>query len=397
MRICIGGKNNIAVNVCSHLLSIFPKDILYAIPNRNDDGKDNYQRSFLKYLIKENIRIVNLEDLYDWDDLIFLSLEFDRIINPTKFKTRKLFNLHFSLLPAYKGVFTSALPILFDEKYGGVTLHYIDNGIDTGDIIDQVRFTIPSDYNAIELYSRCILEGTELVIRNFNILLSDNIEATPQPIIGSTYFSTNSLNYSNPIINLKATAHQIDCQVRALCFRPFQLPELECTPIFFTEITAERSVKRPGTIIDNNQNFFRVATIDYDILLYKDRLADVLVFCESNDLKGLVNISHYEKYINEREKTHGWSPMIVAAYRNSFDVLRFLVENGGDLNITNYNGTSIVMYAKEGALISGGFQSIDYLLEKGADPNKKDYQDKDIFDYIDETMPVFEHIINYRQ
>ena len=56
MRICIGGKNNVAVDVCRHLMTILPKESIYAIPNRNDDGEDKYQRSFLKFVNKEGIQ-----------------------------------------------------------------------------------------------------------------------------------------------------------------------------------------------------------------------------------------------------------------------------------------------------------------------------------------------------
>ena len=41
-------------------------------------------------------------------------------------------------------MYTSCLPILFNEKESGVTLHKIDRGIDTGDIIDQITFPILS-------------------------------------------------------------------------------------------------------------------------------------------------------------------------------------------------------------------------------------------------------------
>lgn len=88
MRICIGGRNDIAVDVCKYLQTILPKEMIFAIPGRNDDGEDGYQRSFLKYVNKEGIQVVTLKDVYDWDDLIFLSLEFDRIIRPEKFASK---------------------------------------------------------------------------------------------------------------------------------------------------------------------------------------------------------------------------------------------------------------------------------------------------------------------
>lgn len=397
MRICIGGKNNIAVDVCRHLITILPKESIYAIPNRNDDGEDKYQRSFLKFVNKEGIQVVGLKDVYEWEDLIFFSLEFDRIIRPAKFKSKKLFNIHFSLLPAYKGVYTSALPILHGEEFSGVTFHYMERGIDTGDIIDQVKFRIPEDYKAIDLYLRCIKEGTALVIKNIGNVLIGNIHAVPQSKVGSTYYSTDAINYANLTINFKTTAGQIDCQIRAFSYRPFQLPKVEGEPIFYTRITNDKSIEKPGTVIENNLDYIRVASIDYDILLYKDRLDEVINCCKNNNLDRLVNISHLYRYINEKEKVHGWTPLIVAAYFNSFEVVKFLVENGANVNSTNNNGTTVIMYAKNGSMSTGGFQTFDYLLENGADPNIKDYMDKDLFDYIDESMPVWEHVIKFKK
>ena len=47
-----------------------------------------------------------------------------------------------SLLPKYRGVFTSTNVILNNEKTTGVTFHKIDKGIDTGDIIGQKSFKL---------------------------------------------------------------------------------------------------------------------------------------------------------------------------------------------------------------------------------------------------------------
>lgn len=397
MRICIGGRNNVAVDVCKYLLTILPKECIFAIPGRNDDGKDGYQRSFLKYVKNVGVQVVGLKDVYEWDDLVFLSLEFDRIIRPEKFKSNKLFNIHFSLLPAYKGMFTSALPILNGEQFGGVTFHYMDRGIDTGNIIEQVKFEIPSSYRALDLYLRCIKEGTDLVIKNINKILIGNIDSTPQSKRGSSYYSTDAINYSNLTINFKTTADQIDCQIRAFNYRPFQLPSVEGSPIFYTDITNDKSIEKPGTILENNNDFIKVATIDYDILLYKDRLDEVMRCAQNNDLNGLLDITHLYKYINESEKVHGWTPLIVAAYNNSYDVVRFLIEHGANVNCINYNGTTVIMYAKNGGMTTGGFESVDYLLKNGADPNIKDFMEKDLFDYIDDTMPVWCHVIDFKK
>lgn len=135
-KICIAGKNNIAVEITKYLKKKDDIEIL-AIPNSADNGIDGWQKSFYKFCLENSIPIISLEEAHKIENLIFLSLEFDKIVKPYEFLSDKLFNIHFSLLPKYKGMYTSALPILNNEKETGVTLHKIDTGIDTGEIIAQ--------------------------------------------------------------------------------------------------------------------------------------------------------------------------------------------------------------------------------------------------------------------
>ena len=135
MTVCIAGKNEMAIDIAYYIKYNCPNIKLLGIVNEDDKGVNGYFRSYKWFLNFENIDLCTLDDIYKIDNLLFLSLEFDKLVNPDKFLTKKIYNLHFSLLPAYKGMFTSAWPILRFEKYTGVTLHEIDKGIDTGNII----------------------------------------------------------------------------------------------------------------------------------------------------------------------------------------------------------------------------------------------------------------------
>jgi methionyl-tRNA formyltransferase len=90
-------------------------------------------------------------------------LEFDEIIKSDRFKSKKLYNIHFSLLPKFNGMYTFAWPILSSENCTGVSLHEVDAGIDTGDIVAQVKFNIEITDTARTLYLKYIKEGTSLV------------------------------------------------------------------------------------------------------------------------------------------------------------------------------------------------------------------------------------------
>ena len=231
VTIIVAGKNNIACNVLKYLITkekekntfsfhgkgTYNKTKILALPNENDDGIDNWQYSFKKTALDNDIEIINLKDAYTIENSIFLSCEFDKIIKPNLFATDKLYNIHFSKLPQYKGMYTSCLPILFNEKQTGVTLHKIDKGIDTGDIIDQITFPILSEYVALDLYKKYTEFGFKIFINNINNLISGNYTCNKQPAENSSYYSLNSVDF-NSKIDYRKTAQQIKNQLHARSF-----------------------------------------------------------------------------------------------------------------------------------------------------------------------------------
>lgn len=382
MRICIAGKNTIAVEVCKYIKNQYPEIPLCFIPNSTDTGENDFQPSFKKYCLKNNIPEVSLQDIYDWEDLIFFSMEFNKIVRPERFVSKRLFNIHFSLLPQYKGMYTSAVTLKNGEKKVGVTFHYIDSGIDTGWIIDQEGFDVDYDEIAYTLYRKYTYYGTRLVIKNIPDVIEAKEIGHPQPILGSSYYSKKSIDYSDLRLDTNQTAYNIDCQVRAYHFRNYQLPKFEDYTILYSKYTHEKSHEAPGTIVEKTDRYLRVATIDYDILLYVDRLAELMDAVRNNDIGKLRTESELSYYKEEKEMTHGWTLLMVAAYYNHFEIVKMLIDSGFSVNEVNYNGTTVAMYAKEGALNTKNTDSLFYILSHGADLSAKDLNDKDLFDYL---------------
>ena len=113
MLVCIAGKNNIGVEVLEYLYEhCHDRYDLCVVCNKTETGENGWQRSLRLRAGQLGIRECALADLYEVEDLMFLSTEFDRLIKTGLFRTQRLYNIHFSLLPAYKGMYTSAEPIL---------------------------------------------------------------------------------------------------------------------------------------------------------------------------------------------------------------------------------------------------------------------------------------------
>lgn len=253
MRICIAGKNQIAINAVKYLihkLGFSESEVLICI-NKTDNGINSWQPSLRLFAENNRMSIVTLDDIYNIDDLVFFSLEFDRIINPEKFITKKLFNIHFSLLPAYKGMYTSVFPLLDGEKYSGVSLHKIDEGIDTGDIIAQKKFKINIHDTCRDLYFNYLKHGEKLFTDNVANILNEQIYYSPQNYLGASYYSKNSIDFSNITIDLNKTSFQIHNQIRAFIFPEYQLPEISGRKIIKSYLTNEKIKIKYYNSLDN--------------------------------------------------------------------------------------------------------------------------------------------------
>lgn len=254
--ICIAGKNSIAVNSLKYILEKYSEYRIVCIVNPTDTGIDSWQPSLKKYAKENQIEIVSLDKLYSLEDLYFISLEYSEIIKPFMFKSSQLYNIHFSKLPKYKGMYTSALPLLNGETETGVTLHKIEAGIDTGNIIDQTTISIELSDNSRSLYHKYLDYAYKLFTKNIFSLLTNTFSDYPQPNVGSSYFSKRSINYAALEIDLRKTAYEIHNQFRAFTFREYQMPKFNNWQIIRTEITTNKSIKKPGTIICENDEFF---------------------------------------------------------------------------------------------------------------------------------------------
>lgn len=388
MKLCIAGKNNIAVDCLYFAMNFLTKNNICVIVNKNDEFKNKWQRSLGFYANFENIAIRSLEEVQKIEDIVFLSLEFDRIIKPNLFKTSRLYNIHFSLLPEYKGMYTALLPILHGKKKSGVSLHKIDNGIDTGDIIEQTIIDI-ENITSYNLYNKYLEEGTKLVCSNMHQLLHDNVIAWQQSSKNSSYFSKTSFDFKNREINPFQTAFQIQQFVNALNFRVYQLPVFNAKEIYKVEIKEKKSKGKPGDIIFEDIQVIEIETIDYRIILYKDYYNELINYCRTNNIEEAKQIITLIPNIDEVESS-GWSPLMIACYFGSDKIVDLLLQYGANPHLTNLNGTTTLMYAKDAYLKDKKLTIIDKLISRGVNIASTDIYGKNILDYIDDI-----ELINY--
>ena len=84
MKIVIAGKNQCAVDAQKYFKNNYPQHERIGIANSDDDVNDGWQPSYKKYLLKNGHTEYRLNDGYDLGDMIFFSVEFDKIIKIEK-------------------------------------------------------------------------------------------------------------------------------------------------------------------------------------------------------------------------------------------------------------------------------------------------------------------------
>ncbi|WP_336068893.1 methionyl-tRNA formyltransferase [Mesoflavibacter sp. CH_XMU1404-2] len=125
------------------------------------------------------------------------------------------FNLHASLLPNYRGAAPINWAIINGETKTGVSTFFIDEKIDTGEMILQKEVEIDPKENAGSLHDKLMQVGSNLVIDTIKLIEQGNVKTTPQPedAISKTAYK---LNRDNCKINWQVNLDHIYNQIRGL-------------------------------------------------------------------------------------------------------------------------------------------------------------------------------------
>jgi methionyl-tRNA formyltransferase len=131
------------------------------------------------------------------------------------------FNLHASLLPNYRGAAPINWAIINGETKTGVSTFFIDEKIDTGDMILQKGVSIEPDENAGKLHDTLMAIGSELVLKTVFKIKEGPVETTPQKDIKAIK-TAYKLNKDNCKINWNDSINNIYNHIRGLS--PYPAP-----------------------------------------------------------------------------------------------------------------------------------------------------------------------------
>lgn len=160
----------------------------------------------------------NVVEKYEVD--LFISMSFNqifksRLINYPEYKT---INCHAGKLPFYRGRNILNWVLINDEKEFGITVHYMDTGIDTGDIILQKVFPITDNDTYQTLLDTAYRECPQILASAIQSILDGTVTPRKQSEIHPIGMYCGRRTIGDEHIDWNQTSRQVFNFVRAICF-----------------------------------------------------------------------------------------------------------------------------------------------------------------------------------
>ncbi len=201
-----------------------------------------------------------VEELASLKPEIIIVVAYGKILPPPvlHLPPRGCINVHASLLPQYRGAAPIQWAIIKGEKTTGVTTMFMDEGLDTGDILLQRETEIEDDDTAETLGRKLAGMGASLLIETLREIRASSLRRVPQT--GTPTFAPPLRKEDGRILWSK-TAIEISCQIRGM----YPWPGAYCH-MGHERITITRARPHPGTgvpgRIEKAGNDFIVGTGD---------------------------------------------------------------------------------------------------------------------------------------
>ena len=176
-------------------------------------------------------------------------------------------NVHVSLLPKYRGAAPINWVIINGEEKTGVTTMYMDEGLDTGDMILVEEFDLDDEITAGELHDKMTVIGAETLVKTLELMKEYKAPRIPQNHDEFTYAPM-----------MKKTLGHIDwnksgCEVHNLArgVNPwpgaYTIYNDMTMKVWKTKVLNETSDKTAGTILTVDKEGIRVSTKDNVVLI----------------------------------------------------------------------------------------------------------------------------------
>lgn len=210
-----------------------------------------------------------IEKMKSYNTDLFVSMSFNQIlktemINIPKYKT---INCHAGKLPFYRGRNILNWALINDEKEFGITVHYVDEGIDTGDIILQKTYPITDEDTYGTLLMRAYDGCADVLYRAIKMIQNNEVRRIRQSDIDPVGLYCGGRECGDEIIDWNQTSRELFNFIRALSSPgPLATSWIEGEKISINKSRmvrgAHRYINNAGQVVGKSAEGFFVKTGD---------------------------------------------------------------------------------------------------------------------------------------
>ena len=156
-------------------------------------------------------------------------------------------NVHVSLLPKYRGAAPMQRAIIEGEKETGVTIMYMAEGVDTGDIITAEAFPIGPEDDFEAIHDRSAEVGGKLLVKTIKDIENGTATRTPQDHALATHAA--KIEKDDCKIDFEKSATVLDCAIRGVTPIPGAFAYLKGKMLKIYKATPTHGKGKPGEVI----------------------------------------------------------------------------------------------------------------------------------------------------
>ena len=179
------------------------------------------EREGIDSLFNKNVNSVEfIEHLKSYDCDLLVSMSFNQIFRRSLIDMAPLglINCHAGKLPFYRGRNILNWALINDEKEFGITVHYVDEGVDTGDIISQTTFPITDEDDYGSLLEKAYDGCARLLYHSIKQIQGGSASRVRQKDIHPVGFYCSARRLGDECLLWNQTSREVFNFVRALSF-----------------------------------------------------------------------------------------------------------------------------------------------------------------------------------
>lgn len=221
MNVVVFGEDIYTSTVIESLIESGHKVLLIVTPEYYNENyiilKETASKYHIGFIKSENVNSVEVQGyLENVKPELIVAVHLRKILHEEIFSqaARGAINVHPSLLPRYRGLSPQHQAILHGDDESGVTVHFIDADVDTGEIIVQKKFPVSEDDYIVDVQVKMLAIYKKIVVEALGLLEDKAFKPMEQELAGSSYFGP--LKRNDRKIDLSKSRLEIYRLVRAV-------------------------------------------------------------------------------------------------------------------------------------------------------------------------------------